>query len=212
MMFRPSRLMTALVLAASMAAQAATYDLHLPLDASQLKPGLLSGGDAAGTVTLRPGDTLAVEIAFLPGQRLEVNQPLSFAVVTASTDLGASIDFDLVNSLTLRGAQGQALLQGTATQTANGNALQALFFGSQLGVPMTGSLSLTGLSFTMTVQSYGDGATSHTFAGPQLAIIAGGLSSSVSPVPEPGSGALTFVGLGALGLWFARRKLAARRG
>lgn len=214
MLFRPSRLMSALFAAACLAApaaRAATHELQLQLDASQLKPGLLSGDDATGAVELRVGDTLVLDISFLPGQSLQVSQPLSFAFLAASSDLSRSIDFGLASSLALRGPQGEVLSQGSVTQTANGNALQGLFFGSQLGLPLGGSLSLSGLSFTTTVQSYGDGAASHFFGRPQLAIVAGGLSSSVSPVPEPSPGGLTFWGLGALGLWFARQRLVAQR-
>lgn len=189
-----------------------THRVQLTLDAMQLKPGVLFGSNRGGKTSLSIGDSLAVDIKFLPGQTVVVDQPLSFGLLAGGVDLGRSIQFTVDSSLTLRGADGGVLGEGKVSQSSSGNALQSLFFADQLGIPMWSRLSLSGLSFTTTVLAYGDGARQHVFSEPRVSLVAGRLDAAVSPVPEPAQSMLALLGLGALGLQLVRKQRAGTQG
>jgi len=211
MLLRHSLLNLALLSSLSTAATASTHEVQMQLDARQLQPGMLAGDDAGRRIELSAGDTLTVDIRFLPGQTLQLDNPMSFSLMTGSLDLSNAISFNLQNQLTLRDARGQVIGSASATQTVNGNALQNLFFGSQVGAPMFGTLGVSSLSFSTTVLSYGDGASQHLFGDSRLALVAGGLSATVSAVPEPSGAVLGLAGLAALALWTARKRRAQQR-
>ena len=214
-MFKHPLTLASLLLAMTSApALAATMTVSTSLDVADISAGLngFTGG-VQGTppfttpfsVALAAGDTFDFSIDFLGDQTLTIVNP---SLLWAFSYADVVSDVSGTGSLSLLDTQGAVLWTSSIKSDTEG----IIHFGQNFGpgdfTGLPGTVTFGGLRYVGTVDAYADPAvTVRTYDNPAFYFSAD--SFSVSAVPEPGTWALTALGLAAIGFCKRHRQAAA---
>ncbi|HEY4080926.1 MAG TPA: PEP-CTERM sorting domain-containing protein [Burkholderiaceae bacterium] len=201
--------MAAAVLAASAGAQANTVVINQVVDATTIGNGTSPYLYSGPPFTLAVGDTLDVNLSFLPGQALLIESPFVVGLGVQPSGPGISITTQLFGSMAFAGLQGAAHDPTPRASHSDGNGFGVDFFHYEFLDDPTSNISFTGVQFSATILSYSDGSTEQAYD--RLYLFGQGDSVSVvAAVPEPASWLIVFTGLAALaGVSRTRRKKVA---
>lgn len=183
--------------------QAKTVVINQSIDATTLGNSTAPGFGQT-PYSLAVGDTLEVNLSFLPGQAFRIVDPVHVGMIAGAVDTSTAVDVMQHNSLSFVGLQGNAQNPADKSNHTSGYGLMVVFYPAEFLNGASGTISFTGLHITTTILSYSDGAASHDYSW--ISPIAGGASvAAISAVPEPAGNWLAALGLAAVGL-------AVRRG
>ena len=191
--------MTAVALATlAFNSQANTVTISQMLDASAVISGYGLSAHSGTPFTLAAGDTFILNISFLPGQALEVVNPVVLGMQASATDSQSFFSTQTFNSMTFVGLQGSAHDPLAANDHTDGAAVMNFFSASQMLNDGADMISFTGLQFSTTVLSYSDSAADRSFSNVYL-FASGASVSAISAVPEPASYLFLVAGLVTVG-------------
>jgi hypothetical protein len=200
-----ARLIATAALVCAPGAQAAqTVALGLSLDANDITPNLnFNTGGAGGTPPFNPfsrvdlavGDTLTLTLDFAGAQTLTLDSATQIWLSLFTTNPSQVVGTGSLTLLDVNGAAIETSVTKTTTEGLNhfGQSFSNLDFSSGL----VGLTTLGGLRYSGMVVGYAEpGLTSRSYDTPSLVFNANGYS--VGAVPEPSSGMLSLLALGAM--------------